>query len=170
MWVEVEGPWELNRRKEAKVSVWEGAKMSLGFDRQRRSSFSDDEQASATMASKCDDSDDNEQMRRQQAKVTAVSKSDDEQAKVTSTANDLAARVNDSSRMGIVANGFGKRDRCEWVWCWDVANGFDIRIIANGEPNLMGCEGESEGKREKTQKKREVKQKKKKKGLKVILV
>ena len=125
MWVEVEGPWELNRRKEAKVSVWEGAKMSLGFDRQRRSSFSDDEQASATMASKCDDSDDNEQMRRQQAKVTAVSKSDDEQAKAMSTANDSTR----SSRMGIVANGFGKRDRCEWVQCWDVANGFGVGML-----------------------------------------
>ena len=44
---------------------------------------------------------------------------------------------------GIVANGFGKRDRCKWVQCWDVAN---------GEPNLMGCEGESEGKREKPRK------------------
>ena len=76
----------------------------------------------------------------------------------------------DGKRFGeIVANGFSKRDCCKWVWCLDVANGFDVRIIANGEPNLMGCEGESEGKREKTQKKREVK-KKKKKGLKVILV
>ena len=41
---------------------------------------------------------------------------------------------------------------CEWVRCWDVVN---------GEPNLMDCEGESEGKREKTKKKREVKKKKK---------
>ena len=48
MWVEVEGPWELNLRKEAEASVWEGAEMSLGFDRRRRSSFSDDEQAKAT--------------------------------------------------------------------------------------------------------------------------
>ena len=32
---------------------------------------------------------------------------------------------------------------CEWVRCWDVAN---------GKPNLMGCEGESEGKREKPRK------------------
>ena len=48
---------------------------------------------------------------------------------------------------------------CEWVRCWDVVN---------GEPNLMDCEGESEGKSEKTQKKRKVKQKKN--GLKVILV
>ena len=32
---------------------------------------------------------------------------------------------------------------CEWVRCWDVAN---------GEPNLMGYEGESEGKREKPRK------------------
>ena len=70
-----------------------------------------DDQASATTASKCDDS---EQMRRRRAKATAVSKSDDEQAKVTSTANDLAARANDSARSsrmgsakGIVANGFG---------------------------------------------------------------
>ena len=75
------------------------------------------------MASKCDDSDDNEQMRRQQAKVTAVSKSDDEQAKVTSTANDLAARVNDSSRMGIVANGFG---------VGIVANGFGVGMLRMG--------------------------------------
>ena len=60
MWVEVEGLWELNRRKEAKASVWESAEMSLGFDRRRQSSFSDDEQASATTASK---SDDGEQMR-----------------------------------------------------------------------------------------------------------
>ena len=44
---------------------------------------------------------------------------------------------------------------------WIVANGFGVGIVANGEPNRMGCEGESEGKREKTQKKREVKQKKK---------
>ena len=129
--------------------------MSLGFDQQRRSSFSDD----------------NEQMRRWRAKVTAASKSDDEQAKVTSTANDLVARANDSersSRMGIVANGFGKRDCCKWVWCWDVANGFDVRIIANGKPNLMGCEGESEGKREKNPEKE--RSETKKKGLKVILV
>ena len=33
-----------------------------------------------------------------------------------------------------------------------VAIGFDVGIVANGEPNLMGCEGESEGKREKTRK------------------
>ena len=45
-----------------------------------------------------------------------------------------------------------------------VANGFGVGIVANGEPNRMGCEGESEGKREKTQKKREVKQKKKKRA------
>ena len=47
-------------------------------------------------------------------------------------------------------------------------NGFSVGIVANGEPNLMGYEGESKGKREKTQKKREVKQKKKR--LKVILI
>ena len=33
-----------------------------------------------------------------------------------------------------------------------VANGFGVGIVANGEPNLMGCEGESEGKREKPRK------------------
>ena len=61
MWVEVEGPWELNRRKEAKALVWEGAEMSLGFDRRQRASKSDDDEqmrrrrASATIASKCDD-------------------------------------------------------------------------------------------------------------------
>ena len=60
-----------------------------------------------------------------------------------------------SSRMGsakgIVVNGFSvgmlriglMLGCCEWVRCWDVAN---------GEPNLMGCEGESEGKREKPRK------------------
>ena len=42
---------------------------------------------------------------------------------------------------------------------WIVANGFGVGIVANGEPNRMGCEGESEGKREKTQKKRKVKKK-----------
>ena len=130
-------------------------------------------------ASKCDDS---EQMRRRRAKatmvkVTTASKSDNEQAKATSTANDLAATANDSARSsqmgiianGIITNGFNKRDCCEWVRCWDVANGFGVGIVANGEPNLMGCDGESEGKREKTQKKREVK-KKKKNGQKVKLV
>ena len=59
-------------------------------------------------------------MQRWRAKATAVSKSDDEQAKATSMVNDLAATANDSarsSRMGIVVNGFAKRDRCEWVQC-----------------------------------------------------
>ena len=137
MWVEVEGPWELNRRKEAKALVWEGAEMSLGFDRQRRASFSDD----------------GKQKRRRRANATMVkamtaSKSDNEQAKATSTANDLAATVNDSvrsSRMGSLRMGIGKRDRCEWVRCWDVVNGFDIGIVWMLR---MGCEGESEGKRE----------------------
>ena len=55
MWVEVEGSWELNWRKEAEASVWEGAEMSLGFEWRRRSSFSDDEQAKVTTASKSDD-------------------------------------------------------------------------------------------------------------------
>ena len=50
MWVEVEGQWELNRRKEAEESVWEGAEMLLGFDRRRQSSFSDDEQALVLMS------------------------------------------------------------------------------------------------------------------------
>ena len=61
MWVEVEGPWELNQRKEAEASVWEGVEMLLGFDRRQRASKSDDDEqmrrrrASATIASKCDD-------------------------------------------------------------------------------------------------------------------
>ena len=48
--MEVEGQWELNRRKEAEESVWEGAEMLLGFDRRQRSSFSDDEQALVMMS------------------------------------------------------------------------------------------------------------------------
>ena len=81
-------------------------------------------------------------------KAMMASKSDDEQAKATSTANDLAATVNDSvrsSRMGSSRMGIGKRDRCEWVRCWDVVNGFDVGIVWMLR---MGCEGESEGKRE----------------------
>ena len=123
MWLEVEGPWELNRQKEAEASVWEGAEMSLGFDWRRRASFSDDEQALATTSKL-------QRRRRANAamvKATMASKSDDEQAKATSTANDLAETVNDSmrsSRMGI-----DKRDRCEWVRCWDVANGFGVGIV-----------------------------------------
>ena len=50
-----------------------------------------------------------------------------------------------------------------------VANGFSVGIVANGEPNLMGYEGESKGKREKNPEK-ERSETKKKKRLKVILV
>ena len=85
VWVEIEGLWELNRGKEDETLVWEGEEMSLGL-------IGDDDQASATTASK----------------------SDDEQAKATSMENDLAATANDSvrsSRMGIVTNG----DRHKWV-------------------------------------------------------
>ena len=91
-------------------------------------------------------------------KATTASKSDDEQAKETSTENDLVATANDSARSlqmgssqtGSVLRSFGccKWDRREPVWCWDHLD------VANGVGMLrMGCEGENEGKREVKQKK-----------------
>ena len=100
MWVEVEGSWELNQWKEAEASVWEGAEMSLGLDRRRRSSFSDNKQAKATTASKSNDG-----------------KSDDEQAKVTMSKQKWW-RASKRDEYGERFGGDGGliwRDRRQWV-------------------------------------------------------
>ena len=113
MWLEVEGPWELNRQKEAEASVWEGAEMSLGFDWRRRASFSDDEQALATTS---------KLQRRRRANVTTVKAND-----LATTTNDLvASKCDNGERFGeIVANWFGvgiiwmlrmALGCCEWHW------------------------------------------------------
>ena len=73
------GRWELNRQREGEASVWLGAETSLGFDRRRRSSKSDDGKSDDGKS----DASKQQKQRRQAAKATTASKCDDEQANKT---------------------------------------------------------------------------------------
>ena len=96
MWVEVEGPWELNQQKEAEASVWVGVEMSLGFDRRQRLSFSDDEQAKAMTASKSDNG--KQKRQRQASKSNNGKQKQQRQAKAMTAKVTMASKSNDGKQ------------------------------------------------------------------------